>query len=83
MINKTRVVPIGKLFGEFVLIVLGVLMALMVDTEIEKRSDDNLRQEYLSRLTADIESDRRNLDHRIAFFTSVRSFVRIANAGMA
>ena len=46
----------------------------LVDTGIEQRSDDNLRQEYLSRLNADIEADRRNLDHRIAFFTSVRSF---------
>jgi hypothetical protein len=74
MINKTRVAPIGKLFGEFVLIVLGVLMALMVDTGIEQRSDDKLGQEYISRLTVDIESDRRNLDHRIAFFTLVHSF---------
>jgi len=74
MINKTRVAPIGKLFGEFVLIVLGVLMALMVDTGIEQRSDDNLRQEYIARLTADIEADRLNLDYRIAFFKSVRSF---------
>jgi hypothetical protein len=74
MIDKSRVVPVGKLFGEFVLIVLGVLMALMVDTGIEQRSDDNLRQEYISRLTADIEADRLNLDRRIAFFKSVRSF---------
>ena len=64
----------GRIVGEFFLVVLGVLAALMVDTSIEQRNDDNLRQEYLARLADDLEADRQSLDYRISFFTSVHSF---------
>jgi len=66
--------PRGRVVGEFFLVVLGVLAALMVDTWIEQRHDDNLRQEYLARLADDLEADRQSLDYRISFFTSVHSF---------
>lgn len=66
--------PRGRIVGEFVLIVVGVLAALMVDTWIEARNDDSLRQEYLARLIDDHETNGRNLGHRISFFTAVRSF---------
>ena len=66
--------PRGRLVGEFFLVVLGVLAALMVDAWIEQRHDDNLRQEYLARLTDDLEADRQNLEYRISFFTSVHAF---------
>ena len=66
--------PRGRIVGEFLLIVIGVLSALMVDTWIEARNDDNLRQEYLVRLIGDLETDGRNLDYRFSFFTDVRSF---------
>ncbi len=64
----------GRIVGEFFLVALGVLAALMVDTWIEQRNDDNLRQEYLARLADDLEADRQNLEYRISFFTSVHAF---------
>lgn len=73
--NKARLaLPNGRIVGEFVLIVLGVLSALMVDTWIEARKDDRLREQYLSRLIDDMETDRQNLDYRVSFFSDVRSF---------
>ena len=73
--NKlNHMAPRSRLVGEFFLIVLGVLAALMVDTWIQQRDDDSLRQEYIARLADDLESDRQSLDYRISFFTSVHSF---------
>ncbi len=74
MVNIKSIASRGRLVGEFVLVVLGVLVALMVDTWIEQRNDDNLGQEYLARLADDLEADRQSLDYRIAFFTAVHSF---------
>jgi hypothetical protein len=74
MVKMKLAAPRGRIVGEFFLVVLGVLAALMVDTWIEQRNDDNLRQEYLARLADDLEADRRNLEYRISFFTSVHSF---------
>lgn len=61
----------GRLFGEFVLIVLGVLMALTVDTWVDQWNDRSLRSEYIARLMADLELDLQGLDLRIEFFTDV------------
>jgi len=74
MVKKKLMVPGGRTVGEFVLVVLGVLVALMVDTWIEQRNDDNLLQEYLSSLTDDLKADQQKLEYRISFFTSVYSF---------
>ncbi len=74
MVKMKLTAPRGRIVGEFLLIVLGVLAALMVDAWIEQRHDDNLRQEYLARLTDDLEADRQNLEYRISFFTSVHAF---------
>jgi hypothetical protein len=64
----------ARIVGEFVLIVLGVLSALTVDTWIEQRNDDELRQQYLVRLSADLKTDLQNLEYRISFFNAVHSF---------
>ena len=64
----------GRIVGEFFLVVLGVLAALMVDTWIGQRNDNNLSREYLARLADDLEADLRSLEYRISFFNSVRSF---------
>jgi hypothetical protein len=64
----------AKLVGEFVLIVVGVLVALAVESALEDRSDDKLRDQYLSRLAQDLEADKRALLGRIEFFTDVRRF---------
>ncbi len=74
MVKMKLTAPRGRIVGEFLLVVLGVLAALMVDAWIEQRHDDNLRQEYLARLTDDLEADRQNLEYRISFFTSVHAF---------
>lgn len=56
------------------LIVLGVLVALTVDTWISERNDARLRDQYLARLADDLAADRLALERRIAFFTEVRDF---------
>ncbi len=43
--------------GEFVVIVLGILAALAVDSWSEQRDNRSLEQEYLSRIKEDLESD--------------------------
>jgi hypothetical protein len=64
----------GKLAAEFVLIVVGVLIALAVDTAFKDREDDELRAEYVGRIQQDIETDRRALLNRIEFFSDVQRF---------
>jgi hypothetical protein len=56
----------AKLVGEFVLIVVGVLVALAVETALENRKDSQLRD--------DIELDKLAIDRRIDFFTDVQRF---------
>jgi hypothetical protein len=65
--------PRGRIVAEFLLVVLGVLAALMVDAWIEQRHDDSLRQEYVLRLADDLETDLQNLEYRISFFTAVHA----------
>lgn len=69
-----NLVPRSQFVGEFALIVVGVLVALMVDSWIAGRNDEALRQEYVSRLTDDIRADVSNLDYRIEFFGDVETF---------
>ena len=64
----------GRIVGEFFLIVFGVLAAMMVDTWIEARNDDNLRLEYETRLLDDLRADSEAIRHRIKFFRAVRAF---------
>ena len=63
-----------KLVGEFFLIVIGVLVALAVETALDSRQDDNLRDEYIARIKQDIESDKRAVKHRIDFFSDIQRF---------
>ena len=64
----------GRMIGEFALIVVGVLVALMVEAGLESRKDDGLRDEYLSRIQLDLQSDKAALEGRIEFFGDVRGF---------
>ena len=64
----------AQLIGEFVLIVVGVLVALAVETAIESRKDESLRDEYLVRLRQDIELDKLAIERRVEFFTDVQRF---------
>lgn len=63
-----------RLIGEFLLIVVGVLVALGVETALEERKDDELRDEYIVRIKLDVESDKRAIGGRIEFFTAVQAF---------
>lgn len=63
-----------KLIGEFVLIVVGVLVALAVETALEDKHDAGLRDEYIARVKADVEADKRAIVNRVEFFTSVQQF---------
>ncbi len=59
---------------EFVLVVVGVLFALMIEVILENRQDSTERAAYVSRLIDDIESDKVSIENRIEFFTGVRQF---------
>ena len=64
----------GKLVAEFLLIVIGVLAALAADTAFEERRDNELKEEYLARLEADLRTDVRDIENRISFFNDVQVF---------
>lgn len=66
----------GKLAAEFVLVVVGVLVALAVDTALENRRDRQLRDEYIERIRSDAEHDRQALEYRIEFFRDVQVFTQ-------
>lgn len=64
----------GGLVAEFFLVIAGVLVALAVDTAIEDRRDEQLRDEYIERIRIDVEEDRQTLQYRIEFFGDVQGF---------
>jgi hypothetical protein len=64
----------SRMIGEFLLIVVGVLVALMIETALDERQDDILREEYFSRVKTDIEADKQAVEHRIEFFIAVKQF---------
>jgi hypothetical protein len=51
-----------RLIAEFVVIVVGVLVALGVDSHVSWRNDRRLEQEYLERLYEDVQYDLAELD---------------------
>ena len=59
---------------EFVLIVVGVLVALMVEAALDERQDAKLRDEYFSRIRSDIEADKKALEQRVEFFLEVERY---------
>lgn len=58
---------------EFIVIVLGVLSALFVDTWVEDRKDAERAETYRGRLITDIQQDITNLDAVMSYFSKVRS----------
>ena len=64
----------GKVVGEFVLIVIGVFVALTIETMMSERHDGELGAEYLIRIEADITTDKQAFEYRIEFFTAVQQF---------
>jgi hypothetical protein len=64
----------GRVIGEFLLIVIGVLVALAVETALNDRQDDKLRDQYISRIQSDIAGDKLAIEFRIEFFEAVADF---------
>lgn len=64
----------GRIIGEFLLIVAGVLVALAVETALDERQDDKLGDQYISRIETDIAADKKGIEYRIEFFTAVGEF---------
>jgi len=64
----------GRKVGEFVLIVVGVFVALMLETMMSERNDGELRAEYLARIEFDMIADKQAIEYRIEFFTAVQQF---------
>lgn len=64
----------GRIIGEFLLIVIGVLVALAVETALDDREDAKLRDEYISRIKADVTADKLAIEYRIKFYTEVSNF---------
>ncbi len=64
----------GRVIGEFLLIVVGVMVALTVETALDERQDDKLRDEYISRIATDIVADKQAIEYRIEFFTAIGRF---------
>jgi hypothetical protein len=64
----------GKVAGEFVLIIIGVFIALMLESMMSERNDGELRTEYLSRIKADIVTDKQTFEYRIGFFAAVQQY---------
>jgi hypothetical protein len=64
----------GRIIGEFFLIVIGVLVAFTVETALDERQNEQLRDEYYSRVRADLISDKSAIESRIEFFELVEQF---------
>lgn len=73
----------ARLIGEFVLIVVGVLVALTVETALEDRKDQDLGNEYLARIQDDIQQDKSAIEHRVEFFGDVQGFTNDVLAWLA
>ena len=72
----------GKLVGEFILIVVGVTVALMLESYMSERNDGDLRDEYLSRIKSDIVADKQAIEYRVEFFTAVQQFSEVTQDWM-
>ncbi len=66
----------GKLVAEFLLIVIGVLVALAVETALDSRQDDQLRDEYIARLKIDVAADKGAIENRIEQDIRQRALVK-------
>ena len=63
---------------EFVVIMLGVLAALFVDTWVEDRDNALKAADYRHRLIADLERDIQNIDAVITYYEGIRSYGLLA-----
>lgn len=62
----TRSLPLGRLAAEFVVIVIGVLVALGVDAWNTARVESERGEMYLERLAEDLETQIAQIDARAA-----------------
>lgn len=82
-----RTIPWRRLAVEFVVIVVGVLVALAVDQWAQGREDEDTAREVLQALGSELESNRAQLDRRIEYHESVLpgldSLQRVVESGPA
>jgi len=60
--------------GEFLVVALGVLSALFVDTWIEEREHAERATEYRERLAADLRTDVNEMTARMEYYRRIREF---------
>jgi hypothetical protein len=71
---KERIVPkLAKPFGEFIVIVTGVLVALAVDAWVERRQERRLEVSYLLRLEEELRQDSVRIEGGLQFLADVDS----------
>ena len=63
---------------EFVVIALGVLAALFVDTWVDDQDNAERAEVYRQRLIVDVQQDILNLDAVMAYFTNIRKYGLLA-----
>lgn len=61
-------------FGEIVLVVIGILIALQVNNWNENRKNKQVATELKSRLINDFNADIKNINRRIVFFEKILDF---------
>lgn len=52
--------------GEIILVVIGILIALQINTWNQNKKDKKLEQQYYCRLLEDVKQDRRNYDNQLS-----------------
>lgn len=67
---------------EFLVIALGVLAALFVDTWVQDREDAERAEVYRQRLVVDLQKDIANLDAVIEYYNAVRNYGLITLADL-
>jgi len=65
---------------ELVIVVAGILIALQVSNWNQERLDQARAQSYYRRIQADLDSDRRNIGHSLAYWQKVGAYGREAMA---
>lgn len=80
---NTEIVRRWRWLGvEFLVIALGVLAALFVDTWVEDRENAERAEVYRQRLIVDLERDIRNLDAVIEYYSGVRNYALMTLADL-
>ena len=70
----------GRVFGEFAVIVLGVLVALAVDGLADERADRISEKDFLERILADVSADTISLSYQLVVLQEKHEALQLANS---